>query len=406
MLQPSVLGHGMPPPLLLLLLLLRDVQAQTGGGPQIQIGPPVVAFVPLYVPDVSPSIVEGLPSLLAERGDVSHILMEFYAPWCPHCQHFAPEMERIGEAFNTHDAYSGVLVCRVNCVQDSEICSAMGIRSFPTMYWGSASQFLAAERSRHWDTSGLTSVNANPRTADGITTWINTQLGAEHVPMTLTDAASFDAALAQRMRTVYGNDGIASGVAEGRGTTASLDLWDVELAMVMSVQLMLAQPNPSAAQLSSMVEFVELLSRNTAPLASCQDSMHALASYIASVSPGASALPGLFGAWPSPCGRPLAYYGSEQSDWRTCKGTYPTTRGYTCGLWELFHMLVAHSSDDHAATDLMTIRSWIEQFFGCEDCRNNFLAMSTGIATRVRVRDDAVLWLWQAHNAVNLRLAQ
>ncbi len=398
------------PPLLLLCafvhVLPRRVQAQSAGGPQIQIGPPIVAFVPLYVPDVSPSIGEGLPSLLAERGDVSHILMEFYAPWCPHCQHFAPEMERIGEAFNAADAHSGVLVCRVNCVQDSEICSAMGIRSFPTMYWGSASQFLAAERSRHWDTSGLASVSANPRTADGITAWINARLGAAHVPMALTDAASFDAALAQRMRTVYGNDGATSGAAEERGATASLDLWDVELAMVMSVQLMLAQPSPSTAQLGAMVEFVELLSRNTAPLAGCQGSMHALASYVASVTPGTSALPGLFGAWPSPCGRPLAYYGSEQSDWGTCKGTYPTTRGYTCGLWELFHMLVAHSSDERAATDLMTIRSWIEQFFGCEDCRNNFLAMSTGIATRVRGRDDAVLWLWQAHNAVNLRLAQ
>ncbi len=412
--RARLLPLPLPLPLLLLLLLLLPLllplyaQAQSGGGPQIQIGPPIVAFVPLYVPDVSPSIGAGLPSLLAERGDVSHILMEFYAPWCPHCQHFAPEMERIGEAFNAAGAHSGVLVCRVNCVQDSEICSSMGIRSFPTMYWGGASEFLDAERSRHWETTGLVSVNANPRTADGITAWINTRLSADpgHVTMALTDAASFDAALAQRMRTIYSNDAATSGATEGGGATPSLDLWDVELAMVMSVQLMLAQPSPSAAQLSVMVEFVELLARNTAPLVGCQDSMQALASYVAGIPPGTSALQGLFGAWPSPCGRPLAYYGSEQSDWATCKGTYPTTRGYTCGLWELFHMLIAHSSDDHAAGDLMAIRSWIEQFFGCEDCRNHFLAMSTGIATRVRTRDDAVLWLWQAHNSVNLRLAQ
>lgn len=375
---------------------------------QIQIGPPAIAFVPLYVPDVSPSISEGLPLLLAERGDVSHILMEFYAPWCPHCQHFAPEMERIGEAFNAPSSQSSVLVCRVNCVQNSAICSAMGITGFPTMYWGGAAQFLEAERTRHWDASGLVTVNANPRTADGITAWINARLSTVpgHVAMTLTDASSFDAALAQRMRAIYSTSGTSGIATGGTATPASLNLWDVELAMVMSVQLMLSQPEPSAEQLSVMVQFVDLLSHNTYPLAGCQGSMHDLASYVASIKPGTSPLPGLFGAWPSPCGRPLAFYGSEQSDWAMCKGTYPTTRGYTCGLWQLFHLLMAHSNDNRAVADLLVIREWIANFFGCEDCRSNFLAMSTGIAHSVRTRDDAVLWLWQAHNSVNLRLAQ
>ena len=100
------------------------------------------------MPDVSPSIGTGLPALLAERG-ASHVLMEFYAPWCPHCQHFAPEMERIGEAFNSPGGNAGVLVCRVNCVADSPICAAMGITGFPTMYWGAANEFLQAERSQH-----------------------------------------------------------------------------------------------------------------------------------------------------------------------------------------------------------------------------------------------------------------
>eukprot|EP01045_Picozoa_sp_COSAG04_P047740 COSAG04_NODE_17972_length_454_cov_1.177465_1_plen_111_part_10 len=80
----------------LLLALCRSAGSQQ----QLQIGPPTVAFLDLFVPDVVPSVAVGLPALLAERGDVSHVLMEFYAPWCPHCQHFAPEVERIGQAFN------------------------------------------------------------------------------------------------------------------------------------------------------------------------------------------------------------------------------------------------------------------------------------------------------------------
>ena len=399
------------PALLLPLLLPAPAAAQQ----RIQIGPPTVAFLPLFVPDVSPSIGTGLPALLAERGDVSHILMEFYAPWCPHCQHFAPEMERIGEAFNSPGGNAGVLVCRVNCVADSPICAAMGITGFPTMYWGAANEFLQAERSQHWETSGLISVNANPRTADGVTAWINERLtAAGRPPVALSEATAFDAALAQRMESTYsataaaanGGAGGGSGGSSGSlGSPTALNLWDAELAMVMTVQLMLAQP-ASASQLRVVADFVELLSRNTAPLAQCQGSMQALADYVARIKPGESPLAGLFAAWPSPCGRPIAYYGSEQSDWAMCKGSYPTTRGYTCGLWQLFHMLTAHSDDAHAVADLGTIRTWIENFFNCEDCRHNFLAMSTGIATSVRTRDDAVLWLWQAHNSVNLRLAQ
>ena len=74
------------------------------------------------------------------------MLVEGFAPWCPHCQHFAPEVERIGQAFNGRA--SGVLVCRVNCVAQRPICEAMGIRSFPTMYWGGTAEFVAAERTR------------------------------------------------------------------------------------------------------------------------------------------------------------------------------------------------------------------------------------------------------------------
>ena len=395
--------------LALLLQLLALASAQ-----QVQIGPPAASFVPLFVPDVPGTIAASLPPLVASHGgaDVQHVLMEFYAPWCPHCQHFAPELERIGEAFNGGPPSSGVLVCRVNCVADHDICVAMGITGFPTMYWGTTAQFLDAERTQNFQSSGLASVNANPRDADGVTLWINQRVlyDGGHASV-LSDAAIFDASLAAQMQSVFSAQALAQqqagggGAAQPAAASAALNLWDVELAMVMSVQIMLAQPL-AAAQIPAMTAFVELLGRNSGPLAQCQGNMPQLARFVATVTPGSAPLAGLMRSWSSPCGRPIAYYGSADSDWAMCKGSYPTTRGYTCGLWQLFHLLIAQSTDATAAGDLATVRGWIDGFFGCADCRTNFMAMSVDLASNVRTRDDAVLWLWQAHNSVNLRLAQ
>jgi len=54
----------------------------------------------------------------------------------------------------------------------------------------------------------------------------------------------------------------------------------------------------------------------------------------------------------------------------------------------------------------MTVHNWIDFFMGCEECRTHFLAMSQRLPSAVTTRQDAMLWLWQAHNRVNLRLRQ
>lgn len=99
--------------------------------------------------------------------------------------------------------------------------------------------------------------------------------------------------------------------------------------------------------------------------------------------------------------------------------------GYTCGLWELFHIitigviewnLVSH---DRIATEdaADAIRDYIEYFFMCNECRKNFLTMYDACQFQrcerlsSDVSDDAMgswkqlpLWLWEVHNDVNVRL--
>ena len=58
-------------------------------------------------------------------------LVEFYAPWCGHCQQMAPMYKSLAESLE-FDA--GVEVGSVNCVTQARICNEwFGIRAYPTI---------------------------------------------------------------------------------------------------------------------------------------------------------------------------------------------------------------------------------------------------------------------------------
>ena len=54
----------------------------------------------------------------------------FYAPWCPHCQHFAPKYEVVGEHFAGDHR---VRVAALDCVAHHATCGEQGVKGFPTM---------------------------------------------------------------------------------------------------------------------------------------------------------------------------------------------------------------------------------------------------------------------------------
>lgn len=106
--------------------------------------------------------------------------------------------------------------------------------------------------------------------------------------------------------------------------------------------------------------------------------------------------------------------------------------GYTCGLWELFHIisvglveynLMISTNDDTVLSELSirttdaaeTIRNFIEHFFACDVCRYNFLTAYDNCAHDRchRLTDKQMdtdqwiqfpIWLFETHNAVNVRL--
>jgi hypothetical protein len=118
---------------------------------------------------------------------------------------------------------------------------------------------------------------------------------------------------------------------------------------------------------------------------------------------------------------------------------------YSSGLWELFHMLSVSRAPRAlpAAALAEAIGTFVDAFFNCEQCRRHFLsaydacdsgacaltdsAVFAGAATATAAaaggsgsdktssssngggyykgREGAAMWLWRAHNSVNMRLA-
>lgn len=101
----------------------------------------------------------------------------------------------------------------------------------------------------------------------------------------------------------------------------------------------------------------------------------------------------------------------SDQNWIGCMGSSPEFRGYPCSLWTLFHTLTVQEQvqdlDNVSATPVVlpAIVGYIKHFFTCSECVAHFVGMAETIAGTVTTKNDSVLWLWNAHNTVNKRLA-
>ena len=103
--------------------------------------------------------------------------------------------------------------------------------------------------------------------------------------------------------------------------------------------------------------------------------------------------------------------------WVGCRGTKPYLRGYTCGVWVLFHVFLTHAalesaekSEEERAGMLNPVkvaiifRDYVVRFFSCADCKIHFRKMSKHLEKDIHTDREAVLWFWSAHNKVGICL--
>uniref|UniRef100_A0A673IX05 Protein disulfide-isomerase A3 n=1 Tax=Sinocyclocheilus rhinocerous TaxID=307959 RepID=A0A673IX05_9TELE len=101
-----------------------------------------------------------------ERSAAMHetLLVEFFAPWCGHCQRLAPEYEAAATKLK------GTLpLAKVDCTVNSETCERFGVNGYPTL-----KIFRNGEEAGSYD---------GPRTADGIVSYMKKQAGPSSVAL-------------------------------------------------------------------------------------------------------------------------------------------------------------------------------------------------------------------------------
>jgi len=110
--------------------------------------------------------------------DAETILVKFYAPWCGHCKHLAPEyikaagiLEKDGE---------GVILAEVDATEETDLANRFDVHGYPTLYVFH---------------KGVKSDYKGPRDANGIVKYMRAQAGPSAKP--LADAKAVEDFLAK-----------------------------------------------------------------------------------------------------------------------------------------------------------------------------------------------------------------
>ncbi|XP_067912952.1 protein disulfide-isomerase A2 [Heterodontus francisci] len=95
-----------------------------------------------------------------------YLLVEFYAPWCGHCQSLAPEYA--AAAGQLKNESSELKLAKVDVIEEKELGSEFGIQSFPTLKF-----FKESDRKAPIDYTGK-------RNAKGIINWLKRRTGPSY----------------------------------------------------------------------------------------------------------------------------------------------------------------------------------------------------------------------------------
>ena len=381
--------------------------------------------------------------------------VEFFAPWCGHCQAFSPTWKSVA---NAACAAPALRIGVVDCVAYPNICSQFQIQSYPSIRL-----FGSGARANGVSLVGCPHGCRNVR--EIIHDILRTSERLPAVPaLPLADSliSNSSRSVCSKAAPVSANTGSSPSASAVGSSTAKLlrvgeapdelawhprPMEDLTSAIAYSFQHELfAVPAPAGSARRAALDAWLSLLEDAMPGALNRAALGRIRTRVApSVSESRQWLAAL-GSLPKPW-LPTGGVARAASsvEWRACQGWSAASRGYPCALWSLFHTLLAHAADPAVA--LLAIEGYVEHFFGCAACSAHFLQMAragihtgsggrqggaatsdlaapgarTGtVSASDRAPSDrapdgvhapaasssgtASLWLWRAHNAVNLRL--
>ena len=345
--------------------------------------------------------------LAARRAPSTRLqLFNFYAPWCGHCQHFAPIYAEVAQSL--HERGAAADLNAINCMTRSDVCNEQEVKSFPTVEvrLPASSSTSSAEDVVPLP---LLSVPHDVRVdAKTLEQWIVQRL----------DPSAMLLARPAAPRAVVRREHPTSHVASATGSAKKrrregvepgflLRLEDAERVAVhgLRADIFRGVSASSALPRQRLVElrrWIGILATRW-PIAavaaagtaangrSTRKRFAALQSFAESPRmPRVSerewqlqvriAFPSLsFVAATASAG-----VNANAPPWRTCSPadvSKPHLRGYPCALWTMFHILAeSTSSSSVEAVELCRgVEGYIRLFFACSHCRDHFLAMRPNV---------------------------
>ena len=370
------------------------------------------------------------PKLIYDPSEGPRVI-EFYAPWCPHCRHFQSHYVDLAEqvtAVLKENQYDGpeVKFCAVSCTVNKQICRDMGVHGYPKIRLLPAGatgpdEAIAVE---YWKLHPFDTLNALGVHVDTLRLDDAEQSGAE-LPKSKSATAGFPVSITRhfRGRAKTATDQQSSALAWPPRTKQQV-FDDAYLSFDFNLRqgIFTTEGPLSNTTQTALRDWLQLLKKTTPVVWKIHKVINALLDkFDRAVQSEDNLLAIIDGAVATP----------KQKTWSDACTKGEAGMGYTCGLWELFHIVTVGlveynmmiAGDDIVLKEISlspvkgaeTLRNFVANFFGCEVCRVNFVAAFDSCAhdrcTRLTESDMSPkqwiqfpVWLFETHNSVNARL--
>jgi len=332
---------------------------------------------------------------------VETAMVEFYMPWCGHCQQFAPQYALAASAVKGKmKSYA------VDCVANGATCGAFALTGYPSVLLGTKREFGEAAKT-------LKKFSGAHRAGD-VVKWIDKELGSTFSRDGL--GAEVLKELGREEQRLMIASATTTSVASA--TYERADLADLERATI-EIYAQMTSEAVFSSTLEAREAFVNFwtLAAAAHPVEQCHRGLTNALNALETSWPrvGAASTREIRIALTSDvrvCGKARGEDSMIVPRWSECAGSVEGSRGYTCGVWTLLHALAARTPTSPGITNASFIRAlqgWVRHFFPCDECRKHFLSLlsnpETSFDEYIDRADGASMWLWKAHNLVNARLA-
>lgn len=318
--------------------------------------------------------------------------------WCPHCIHFKPNYIKLAEEIQELSLTLNATVetFAVSCVPQRTICKDKEIHGFPTvMFYPPHS--IKGTKLKHFK------LNAKEI--------FKMAGGSAVVQEEKSEMQQYSAAKSEEQKSKL------SSYFTSRETSEAFHDAHLSFDFAMKTAIFTQNgPLPDGPK-NALGEFLFAMDKTLPPNSSMQSVVHNLLRNFETIVKSPVALEAIMAKYPPP---------EPTNRWSEASMQHGT--GYTAGLWTLFHIMsVGLVQWNHRAIEDVErltparmadiLRNYIENFFQCEECRLNFLAdfdacmydrcnrlVTTTIGANVQQYIQYPLWLYETHNAVNVRL--